>query len=79
MKISGCTNNLKRTIFDAHNNDNILYKFMLTSVKMHMQIHQEHGLSKVSTIYNQMKHTLPHGETFLFLLVSWFSISKPLL
>ena len=43
---------------------------MLTSVKMHMQIHQEHCLSKVSTIYNQMKHTLSHGETFLFLLVS---------
>jgi hypothetical protein len=66
MKISGCTNNLKRTTFNAHNKDNILYKFMLTSVKMHMQIQEEPCLSKVSTTYNHMKHTLPHEETLLF-------------
>jgi hypothetical protein len=46
MKISGCTNNLKRAFFNAHNKDNILHKFMLTSVKMHMQIYEEHCLSK---------------------------------
>jgi hypothetical protein len=44
-----------------------------------MQIHEEQWLSKASTIYNQMKHTLPHGETFPFLLLSLFCIRKLLL
>ena len=64
MKISGCTNNLKRTIFNAHNKDNTLYKFMLTSVNMHIQIHEEQCLFKTSIIYNQMKTYLATWRNF---------------